>query len=46
MTVADDEVSGVAGAALWGPFLDRLNLVDVADRRRLRPIGPGGYTRR
>ena len=44
VTVTDDEVTGVAGVALWGPFLDRLNLVDVADQRQLRPIGPGGYT--
>jgi DDE family transposase len=44
VTVTEEEVTGVAGAALWGPFLDRLNLVDVADRRQLRPIGPGGYT--
>ncbi len=42
--LSGDEVTGVAGAALWGPFLDRLNLVDVADGRGLRPIGPGGYT--
>lgn len=42
--VADEDVTGVAGAALWGPLLDRLNLVDAADARRLRPIGPGGYT--
>lgn len=34
----------VAGMALWGPLLDRLNLVAEADRRGLRPIGPGGYT--
>lgn len=44
VTVSDDEVTGVAGAALWGPLLDRLNLVDIADSRQLRPIGPGGYT--
>lgn len=44
VTVTDEDVTGVAGAALWGPMLDRLNLVDVADARRLRPIGPGGYT--
>ena len=44
VTVADDTVTGVAGAVLWGPFLDRLNVVDVADQRGLRPIGPGGYT--
>lgn len=42
--VADEDVTGVAGAALWGPLLDRLNLVGVADQRVLRPIGPGGYT--
>ncbi|MEZ5222027.1 MAG: hypothetical protein R2743_11085 [Ilumatobacteraceae bacterium] len=43
-TVAGDEVTGVAGVALWGPFLDRLNVVGVADDRRVRPIGPGGFT--
>jgi len=43
-TVTDDEVTGVAGVALWGPLLDRLNVVDTADRRGLRPIGPGGYS--
>ena len=43
-TVTDEEVTGVAGVALWGPLLDRLNVVDVADRRGLRPIGPGGYS--
>lgn len=42
--IADEDVTGVAGAALWGPLLDRLNLVGVADARRLRAIGPGGYT--
>lgn len=42
VTVADDEVTGVAGAALWGPFLDRLNVVDVADRRQLRPTRRAG----
>jgi len=41
---ADEDLTGVAGAALWGPLLDRLNLVGVADDRELRPIGPGGYT--
>ena len=43
-TVTGDEVTGVAGVVLWGPLLDRLNLVGVADDRRLRPIGPGGFT--
>jgi hypothetical protein len=42
--VSDDKVTGVGGVALWGPMLDNLNLVGVADGRRLRPIGPGGYT--
>jgi hypothetical protein len=40
----EDSVTGVAGAVLWGPLLDRLGLVDAADRRGLRPIGRGGYT--
>ncbi len=44
VSVTDEDVTGVAGVALWGPMLDRLNLVDVADARRLRPVGPGGYT--
>ena len=41
---SEDDVTGVSGAALWGPLLDRLNLVDVADAVGLRPIGPHGYT--
>lgn len=45
-TVTDDEVTGVAGVVLWGPLLDRLNVVEVADRRGLRPIGPGGFIQR
>ena len=40
----EDDVTGVAGIALWGELLDRLGLVGEADRRDLRPIGPGGYT--
>lgn len=40
----EDSVTGVAGVALWGPLLDRLGLVDEADRRGLRPIGPNGYS--
>lgn len=44
VTAAEDEVTGVSGVALWGPLLDRLNLVGEADRRVLRPIGPGGYS--
>lgn len=40
----EDSVTGVAGIVLWGELLDRLGLVGEADRRVLRPIGPGGYT--
>jgi len=41
---SEDSVTGVAGVALWGEMLDHLGLVGEADRRNLRPIGPGGYT--
>lgn len=41
---SEDSVTPVAGAVLWGPLLDRLNVLDEADRRGVRPIGPGGYT--
>lgn len=44
LEAGEDSVTGVAGAVLWGPLLDRLNVVNVADERGLRPIGPGGYT--
>ena len=40
----EDDVTGVAGIALFGELLDHLGLVDVADRRNLRPVGPGGYS--
>ncbi len=40
----EDDVTGVAGIVLFGELLDRLGLVEAADRRNLRPIGPGGYT--
>lgn len=39
----EDSVTPVASVALWGPLLDRLRLVEEADRRNVRPIGPGGY---
>lgn len=39
-----EDLTPVAGVALWGPLLDRLNPVAEADRRGLRPIGPGGYS--
>ena len=41
---SEDNVTGVAGIALFGELLDRLGLVEVADRHHLRPIGPGGYS--
>lgn len=41
---SEQDLSPVAGVALWGPLLDRLSLVGEADRASLRPIGPGGYT--
>lgn len=44
VTASEDSVTGVAGVVLWGELLDRLGLVGEADRRGLRPIGPGGYT--
>lgn len=40
----EGDLTPVAGVALWGPLLDRLNLIGVADERQLRPIGRGGYT--
>ncbi len=43
VTPSEDSVTGVGGVALWGALLDRLGLVEEADRRGLRPIGPGGY---
>jgi hypothetical protein len=36
----EDDVTGVAGIALFGELLDHLGLVQAADRRGLRPIGP------
>lgn len=44
VSASEQDVTSVAGVALWGPLLDRLNPVGEADRRGLRPIGPGGYT--
>ena len=43
VTASEEDLTPVAGVALWGPLLDRLNVVAEADRRGLRPIGPGGY---
>lgn len=44
VTASEEDLTAVAGTALWGPLLDRLGVVAAADRRGLRPIGPGGYT--
>lgn len=44
VSASAEDLTPVAGVALWGPLLDRLNVVAEADRRGLRPIGPGGYT--
>jgi hypothetical protein len=44
VTASEDDLSPVAGVALWGPLLDRLNVVAEADRRGLREIGPTGYS--
>jgi hypothetical protein len=41
ITASEDDLTAVAGVALWGPLLDRLNVVAEADRRGLREIGPG-----
>jgi hypothetical protein len=37
---SETDLTPVAGVALWGPLLDRLNVVAEADRRELRRIGP------
>ena len=41
---SETDLTPVAGVALWGPLLDRLNVVAEADRRGLRVIGAGGYS--
>jgi hypothetical protein len=43
-SASEADLTPVSGVALWGPLLDRLNVVAEADRRGLRPIGPGGYS--
>jgi hypothetical protein len=44
VTASEDDLTRVAWVALWGPLLDRLNVVDEADQRGLREIGPTGYS--
>lgn len=44
VVATEDDLTPVAGVALWGPLLDRLGLIDVADELVLRQIGPGGYS--
>lgn len=41
---SEDDLTQIAGAALWGPWLDRLDVVGVADELQLRQVGPGGYS--
>jgi len=41
---SQDDLTPLSGAALWGPLLDRLNVVDIGDRARLRQVGPTGYS--
>lgn len=41
---SEADLTPVAGVVLWGPLLDRLNVVAEVDRRGLRSIGPGGYS--
>ena len=40
---SEDNVTGVAGVALFSELLGDLGLDEVADRRNLRPISPGSY---
>ena len=44
VSASQDDLTPVAGVVLWGPLLDRLNVVAEADRRGLREIGPTGYS--
>jgi hypothetical protein len=44
VSATEDDITGIAGVALWGELLDHLGLVAESDRRQLRPIGPGGYS--
>jgi hypothetical protein len=44
VAAGEDDITPVSGVALWWPLLDRLGVVSEADRRGLRPIGPGGYS--
>lgn len=44
VSATEDDLTGIAGVAIWGELLDHLGLVAESDRRQLRPIGPGGYS--
>jgi hypothetical protein len=44
VSASEDDLTPVAGVVLWGPLLDRLNVVAEADRWGLREIGPTGYS--
>lgn len=41
---SEDDLCQTAGVALWGPWLDRVDVVGVADELSLRKVGPGGYS--
>jgi len=38
VSASEADLTPVAGVALWGPVLDRLNLVAEADRRELHLV--------
>lgn len=44
VVATEDDLTPVAGVALWGPLLDRFNLIDVADELVLRQVAPNGYS--
>lgn len=44
VVATEDDLTPVAGVALWGPLLDRLGLIDVADGLVLRKVAPNGYS--
>lgn len=47
VAASEDDLTPVAGVALWGLLFDRLcasQVVGESDRRRLRPLGAGPYS--
>jgi hypothetical protein len=41
VAASEEDLTPVAGVALWGPLLDRLNVVAEADLARSAPDRPG-----